>query len=216
MFTNALLIATASAIKVREGSWVPDGTEVDLSADQVYLNVTIYDGLNDEYHEEFMTLEDIAGLVDGGDESGSGSESGSSSWSESGSGSDTGSGSDSGDESGCQFIAYEENDMGHREWCETRCMLAGGRMLGPYDTDRGTQKTACENEDSDSEELFCHPEFIYEHYGDTACDTTCGPFGGVYRVSVMGTMNMMYCDWSEGTDPMGACPQEWQKWDSNT
>ena len=210
MFTNALLIATASAIKVREGSWVPDGTEVDLGADSVYLNVTIYDGLNDEYHEEFMTLEDIAGLVDGGSESGSGT------GSESGSGSGTGSGSDSGDESGCQFIAYEENDMGHREWCETRCMLAGGRMLGPYDTDRGTQKTACENEDSDSEELFCHPEFIYEHYGDTACDTTCGPFGGVYRVSVMGTMNMMYCDWSEGTDPMGACPQEWQRWDSNT
>ena len=150
MFTNALLIATASAIKVREGSWVPDGTEVDLGADSVYLNVTIYDGLNDEYHEEFMTLEDIAGLVDGGDESGSGSESGSSSWSESGSGSDTGSGSDSGDEEGCQAIAYEENDMGHREWCEAGCMLAGGQMVGPIDTDRGTVKTYCQNRDWDS------------------------------------------------------------------
>ena len=166
MFTNALLIATASAIKVREGGWVPDGTEVDLSADSVYLNVTIYDGLNDEYHEEFMTLEDIAGLVDGGDESGSGSESsssswsesgsgsgsesGSSSWSESGSGSDTGSGSDSGDEEGCQAIAYEENDMGHREWCEAGCMLAGGQMVGPIDTDRGTVKTYCQNKDWDT------------------------------------------------------------------
>ena len=162
MFTNALLIATASAIKVREGSWVPDGTEVDLSADQVYLNVTIYDGLMDEYHEEFMTLEDIAGLVDGGDESGSGSESGSSSWSESGSGSDTGSGSDSGDEEGCQAIAYEENDMGHREWCEAGCMLAGGQMVGPIDTDRGTVKTYCQNRDWDTNEFFCDPEFIYE------------------------------------------------------
>ena len=194
MFTNALLIATASAIKVREGSWVPDGTEVDLSADQVYLNVTIYDGLMDEYHEEFMTLEDIAGLVDGGDESGSssesgsgtgsesgsgtGSESGSSSWSESGSGtgsesgsgtgsesgsgSGTGSGSDSGDESGCQAIAYEENDVGHREWCETGCMLAGGQMVGPIDTDRGTVKTYCQNRDWDTNEFFCDPEFIYE------------------------------------------------------
>ena len=174
MFTNALLIATATAIKVREGSWVPDGTEVDLSADQVYLNVTIYDGLMDEYHEEFMTLEDIAGLVDGGDESGSSSESGSGTGSESGSGtgsesgsstgsgscsctgtesgsgSGTGSGSDSGDESGCQAIAYEENDVGHREWCEAGCMLAGGQMVGPIDTDRGTVKTYCQNRDWDS------------------------------------------------------------------
>ena len=233
MFTNALLIATASAIKVREGGWVPDGTEVDLGADSVYLNVTIYDGLNDEYHEEFMTLEDIAGLVDGGDESGSGSgsesgsgsgsesgsgsgsESGSGSGSESGSGSGTGSGSDSGDEEGCQAIAYEENDMGHREWCEAGCMLAGGQMVGPIDTDRGTVKTYCQNKDWDTNELFCDEEFTYEGWGETHCDNFCGPFGGTYRDNGMG---MMFCDWTEGTDPMGACPQEWQKpsWDGMT
>ena len=189
MFTNALLIAAASAIKVREGSWVPDGTEVDLSPADVYLNVTIYDGLNDEYREEFMTLEDIAGLVDDGDESdsgtekyssatwsesgtwpdsgsGTGSESGSGSGSESGSGSGTGSGSDSGDESGCQAIAYEENEHGQREWCEAGCMLAGGEMVGPIDTDRGTVKTYCQNRDWETGEVFCDPEFQYEAWGD--------------------------------------------------
>ena len=171
MFTNALLIAAASAIKVREGSWVPDGTEVDLSPADVYLNVTIYDGLNDEYREEFMTLEDIAGLVDDGDESGSGTEkfstsSGSGTGSESGSGSGTGSGSDSGDESGCQAIAYEENEHGQREWCEAGCMLAGGEMVGPIDTDRGTVKTYCQNRDWETGEVFCDPEFQYEAWGD--------------------------------------------------
>ena len=29
-------------------------------------------------------------------------------------------------------------------------------------------------------------------------------------------MGMMFCDWTEGTDPMGACPQEWQKWNGMT
>ena len=171
MFTNALLIAAASAIKVREGSWVPDGTEVDLSPADVYLNVTIYDGLNDEYREEFMTLEDIAGLVDDGDESGSGTEkfstsSGSGTGSESGSGSGTGSGSDSGDESGCQAIAYEDNEHGQIEWCEAGCMLAGGEMVGPIDTDRGTVKTYCQNRDWETGEVFCDPEFQYEAWGD--------------------------------------------------
>ena len=26
-------------------------------------------------------------------------------------------------------------------------------------------------------------------------------------------MGTMFCDWSEGTDQMGACPEEWQKFD---
>ena len=146
MFTNALLIATASAIKVREGSWVPDGTEVDLGAD-------------------------------------------------------------SGDESGCQFKVYEKNDMGIREWCETGCVLSGGRMVGPFDTDEGTQKTYCENKDYMTEELFCHPEFTYEDkYGSKRCDETCGPYGGNFSYDGV----YRSCDWSEGTDPMGLCPQEWQ------
>ena len=43
----------------------------------------------------------------------------------------------------------------------------------------------------------------------------CGPFGGTYRDNGMG---MMFCDWTVGTDPMGACPQEWQvpSWDGMT
>ena len=68
-------------------------------------------------------------------------------------------------------------------------------------------KTYCQNKDWDTGEMFCDPEFLFiSHWGDEECDTHCGPFGGNWRDNGMGTM---FCDWTEGTDPMGACPQEW-------
>ena len=140
---------------------------------------------------------------------------------DSGSGSGTGSGTDSGDDSwdgeGCQHVFYEANDVGLREWCEDGCMLAGGKAVGPYQTDRGTEKTHCETKDWDTGDMFCDPVYLVDDagMGETRCDTYCGPFGGYLSDNEMG---WKVCDWSEGTDPMGRCPLEWQverpNWDS--
>ena len=85
-------------------------------------------------------------------------------------------------------------------------MLAGGKAVGPYDTERGTVKSHCETKNWETDEIFCHPEYLVtDQWGDW-CDTFCGPFGGSFRDNGMGSM---FCDWTEGTDPMGRCPQEW-------
>ena len=66
-------------------------------------------------------------------------------------------------------------------------MMAGGRSVGPVQTDRGTEKTYCENIDWDTNETFCHPEYLsVNQWGDEECDTWCAPFGGNYRDNGMG------------------------------
>ena len=39
----------------------------------------------------------------------------------------------------CDNIGWEYNDSGRREWCEDKCIAAGGQMK-TEDTDRGTTK----------------------------------------------------------------------------
>ena len=45
-----------------------------------------------------------------------------------------------GSEEICQYVLYEANDIGLREWCETGCMITRGRAVGPYQIKRGTEE----------------------------------------------------------------------------
>ena len=81
-------------------------------------------------------------------------------------------------------------------------MLAGGKSVGPYATDRGTMKSHCENK-SDDGTLHCKAEYQYTAWGETNCDTTCAPFGGTYNAEEMS------CSFNEGADPVAKCNAAW-------
>ena len=72
MFTNALLIASVSALSLRQGgsddpTAAVDGIEIDFEQlDQYYLNVTeAYDGVTDTWYpmNEMVSLEDIVDYI---------------------------------------------------------------------------------------------------------------------------------------------------------
>ena len=69
MFTKALVIASASAIKVRETDPTSNVDDIELDLDQLdkyYLNVTeAYDEINDTWYpmNEMVSLEDIVDFV---------------------------------------------------------------------------------------------------------------------------------------------------------
>ena len=70
MFTKALVIASASAIKVRETDPTAAVDDIVLDLDQLdryYLNVTeAYDGVTDTWYPmgEMVSLEDIVDFVE--------------------------------------------------------------------------------------------------------------------------------------------------------
>ena len=98
----------------------------------------------------------------------------------------------------CDNIGWESNDSGRREWCEDKCVTAGGQMK-IEDTDRGTTKESCSvyNDDGNVDSETC--TYIITRYNSEECDTECQPFGGVWDA-----MNEV-CDWSDDMSDLGNC-----------
>ena len=98
----------------------------------------------------------------------------------------------------CEHIGWEENSSGRREWCEDKCMKAGGKML-VEDTDRGTTKESCSNYNEDGNAAANKCAFVITHYGSEMCDTECQPFGGVWD------QENETCDWTDENSEVGKC-----------
>ena len=113
-------------------------------------------------------------------------------------GDDTGDNEDHVASGHCDNIGWESNDSGRREWCEDKCVAAGGQME-ITDTDRGTTKESCSfyNDDGDVDSQKC--AYIITRYNSEECDTECQPFGGVWDA-----MNEV-CDWSDDMTDFGNC-----------
>ena len=79
----------------------------------------------------------------------------------------------------CENIGWEANSSGRREWCEDKCIAAGGEMI-TYNTDRGTTKESCSNYDDDDNVDSERCTYIITRYGTEECDRECQPFGGVW------------------------------------
>ena len=155
-----------------------------------------------------MTLQQLRDIVEGtyGESDSDESDSDESDSDDSSSGEsddeDTTSGAD-----GCQFVAYEENECGRREWCEESCVKAGGLWEGPYETDRQTMKTSCTTWDENwAEDTYCDFRKTDFMGGDMGCDLECQPFGGVWDPN--GGSGMGSCDW--GVDFV-FCPEGWTR-----